>query len=90
MNKDDLYYNNQTPVDNKLYPKKIDNIMAYGKAFEPKIDPRTDYGRGIVYKTGDGKYVATMEEVRLYNQMYYDSMMKKSVNDYTEDKGMHR
>ena len=35
MDKKDLYLN----------PEPIDNITDYGKGLEPKIDPRTDFGR---------------------------------------------
>lgn len=36
--------------------------------FQTKIDSRTDFEKGIYYKTCDGKDVATMEEVMQYNQ----------------------
>ena len=75
MDKKDLY----------LDPKPIDKITDYGKNLTKKNDKITDYGKGISYKTCDGKDVATMEEVMLYNQMFYDRMMNKS-----EEKGMHR
>ena len=69
-------------------PKHQDITYDYnGKriVYSPKIDPRTDFGRGISYKTCDGKDVATMEEVMLYNQMFYERMMNNS-----EEKGKHR
>ena len=69
---------------------KIDPRTDYGKGLEPKIDPRTDYGKGIFYKTCDGRDVATMEEVMLYNQMFYDRMMNKVEDHAIENKGMHR
>lgn len=75
MDKKDLYLN----------PEPIDNITDYGKGLESKIDPRTNFGRGISYKTCDGKDVATMEEVMQYNQMFYERMMNNS-----EEKGMNR
>lgn len=54
----------QEPISNTIeHPEPIDNL--------------TDYGRGISYKTCDGKEVATMEEVLEYNQMYYESMLKR-------------
>lgn len=53
-------------------------------------DNITDFGRGITFKTCDGKDVATMEEVMLYNQIFYERM-KNKINDYTiENKGMHK
>ena len=75
MDKNDLH----------LDPEPIDKITDYGKGLKPKIDPRTDFGRGISYKTCDRKDVATMEEVKQYNEMFYEGMMKN-----TEGKGMHR
>ena len=103
MEKKDLYFNPEpidpiTPYGKGLEPK-IDPRTDYGKGLEPKIDPRTDYGKGIFYKTCDGRDVATMEEVMLYNQMFYDRMMNKvedqiienKVEDHAiENKGMHR
>ena len=83
----DLYRDN---VDHNLYPTPIDNVTAYGKGLEPKIDNTTDAGKGILYKTCDGKEVATMEEVMEYNQMYYDSMFPKKEDEYSEIRGMHR
>ena len=75
MDKNDLH----------LDPEPIDKITDYGKGLKPKINPRTDFGRGISYKTCDEKDVATMEEVKQYNEMFYEGMMKN-----TEGKGMHR
>lgn len=54
-------------------------------------DHRTDFGKEIRYKTCDGKEVATMEEVMLYNKMFYERMMIKKDQGYSENKGgMHR
>ena len=53
--------------------------------FEYK-DLFTDYGKGIRYKTCDGKEVATMEEVMAYNQNYYDNMM---IMDLTKIKSLN-
>ena len=59
--------------------------------FQTKIDSRTDFEKGIYYKTCDGKDVATMEEVMQYNQMFYERMMIKKEQEYSENKGgMHR
>ena len=33
--------------------------------FQTKIDSRTDFEKGIYYKTSEGKDVATMEEVMI-------------------------
>jgi hypothetical protein len=53
---------------------------------EPKEDSITDFAKGISFKTCDGKDVATMEEVMLYNQMYYDKM--KNID--SKNTGMHK
>lgn len=54
--------------------------------FQTKIDSRTDFEKGIYYKTCDGKNVATMEEVMQYNQMFYESMMIKKERKPSENK----
>lgn len=54
--------------------------------FQTKIDSRTDFEKGIYYKTCDGKDVATMEEVMQYNQMFYESMMIKKERKPSENK----
>ena len=48
-------------IEKNIYPEPIDNLTVYGKGLEPKNDPRTDVGKGLLYKTCDGKDVATME-----------------------------
>lgn len=53
--------------------------------FQTKIDSRTDFEKGIYYKTCDGKDVATMEEVMQYNQMFYESMMIKKERKPSEN-----
>ena len=69
-----------------IYMKKNKDYM-----FQTKIDSRTDFEKGIYYKTCDGKDVATMEEVMQYNQMFYERMMIKKEQEYSENKGgMHR
>ena len=50
--------------------KGIDYIVEH-------VDPRTNFGKERPYKTCDGKDVATMEEVMLYNKMFYERMMIK-------------
>lgn len=54
--------------------------------FQTKIDSRTDFEKGIYYKTCEGKDVATMEEVMQYNQMFYESMMIKKERKPSENK----
>ena len=53
---------------------------------ETRIDPRTDFGKGITFKSVDGKDWATYEDAMAYNQMYYEKMMIQS----EENKGMRR
>lgn len=49
-----------------------------------KIDPRTDFGRGIVFKSVDGGEHASMEDVKQANKVYWDRMMiDTSHKDYT-------
>ncbi len=43
-----------------------------------KIDPRTDFGKGIVFKSIDGGEHASMEAVKQANKEYWDA----SLNDY--------
>ena len=64
--------------------KGIDYTSVY-------VDPHTNFGKKLLYKTCDGKDVATMEEVMLYNKMFYERMMIKKGQEYSEKKGgMHR
>ena len=42
-----------------------------------KIDPRTDFGRGIVFKDTDGCEHDNMETVRRVNKLYWDSVMNQ-------------
>ena len=76
---------------NNMFQNITDYRTDFDKVLEPKIDPRTDFGKGISYKTCDGKDVSTMEEVMQYNQMFYERMMIKKNQEYSENKGgMHR
>lgn len=63
--------------------------MLYKNDYK-KIDPRTNYGKGIYYLTCDGKECATMEQVMQYNQMYYDRMKIRKDDHIIENKEMHR
>ena len=78
----------------EMIPKKIINNFVlnedyrtdYGKGLEPKIDPITDFGKGISFKSVDGKEWASYEDAMAYNQWYYESKIM-----HNEDKkGMHR
>lgn len=53
------------------------------------IDPRTDFGKGITYKSVDGKDWATYEDAMAYNQMYYEMYYGKIIQS-EENKGIHR
>lgn len=63
----------------------VKGSSAYNEYYFPKKEKQTD----IFYKTCDGKYVSTMEKVRMYNQMYYERM-KKQYADYIEKKDRNR
>lgn len=55
------------------------------------VDPRTNFEKGLSYKTCDGKDAATMEEVMLYNKIFYERMMTKKGQECSENKGgIHR
>lgn len=43
-----------------------------------KIDPRTDFGRGIVFKDTNGGEHDNMEAVRCANKLYWDSVMNQA------------
>lgn len=65
--------NDKQEIDKLIYP-------------ETKIDPCTDFGKGIAFKSVDGKEWATYEDAMAYNQMYYEKMMIQS----KENKGTRR
>jgi len=71
----DYYFPKKEKKDVYIDPKPVDNI--------------TDFGKGTYYLTCDGKKVATMEEVMMYNKMYYDNMMNKKTEDYSEKNRIH-
>ena len=52
---------------------------------EQEIDPRTDFVKGITFKSVDGKDWATYEDAMTYNEMYYERMIKLE-----ENKGIRR
>lgn len=66
------------------------SMNANNDSVDRPKDIRTDFGKGITFKTCDGKDVATMEEVMQYNQMFYDRMMNKIDDHHIENSGMHR
>lgn len=42
----------------------------------------TDFGKGIAYKSFDGKEWSTMEQAEQYNKLFYEKMKIKSQDDY--------
>ncbi len=65
-------------MDNKIKTSNdysICNLTDYGRGLEPKVDARTNYGKGINYKAKDGKEYATMEQVEAVNKAFYDALM---------------
>ena len=78
---------NKDYIINKI--ENESNITDYGKRGigeieakkdiinEPiyKIDPRTDFGKGITYKSVDGQEYESIEAVKLANKAYWDNMM---------------
>ena len=67
----------------------IDNLTDCGKGLEPKVDPRTNYGKGICYKAKDGKEYATMEQVEAVNKAFYDAMMVQD-DDSLQEEEQHK
>lgn len=43
-----------------------------------KIDPRTDFGRGIVFKDNNGGEHDNMESVKRANKLYWDSVTNQT------------
>jgi hypothetical protein len=89
MEKEYMYQNIVKKDDTNILIN--DYITDYGKGLAPTLDPTTDFGKGIVYYTCDGKQAASMDQVMQYNQMYYENMMIKK-QDIIDEKsgGMHR
>lgn len=71
---------------NKDLTKEKKKITSINQSIK---DYSTDYGKGIIYYTCDGKEVATMEEVIMYNQIYYEKM-KIQINSGLEKNGRNR
>lgn len=67
----------------KISPSPIEK---YPK--EP-IDSRTNVGRGMGFKSIDGKEWETYEDAMSYNEKLYDYLFPKKI-DKDSDKGMHR
>lgn len=82
---DNIYYKSHD-LDKPI----TDEITPYGKGEAPKIDPITDWGKGIRFYTCDGKEVESMDVVMQYNQMYYERMMMRDKNLFEENSGRHR
>lgn len=57
-----------------IYPESIDNI--------------TDYGKGIAYKSYDGKEFATIEMAEQYNKLFYEKQLLKNKRNMEEKDDM--
>ena len=53
-----------------------------------KIDKRTDFGKGIYFKSVDGKEWPTYEQAMAYNEKWYDKMFPKI--DKQDSQGLKR
>lgn len=77
--KEKIYQQINDAKDNLIFdnPEHKDILTDYGRGLidSPKIDPRTDFGKGIYYKSVDGREHASMEAVEQANNAYWDSMM---------------
>ena len=91
MNKDykDYFDNSPKPTAKDYFD---DNPKPTAKDFfddDPKpIDIRTNVGRGMGFKSIDGKEWETYEAAMSYNEKLYDYLFQKIDKD--SDKGMHR
>ncbi len=76
-----------SPSPIEKYPKISPSpIEKYPKA---PIDSRTNVGRGMGFKSIDGKEWETYEDAMSYNEKLYDYLFPKKI-DKDSDKGMHR
>ena len=76
-----------SPSPIEKYPKASPSpIEKYPKA---PIDSRTNVGRGMGFKSIDGKEWETYEDAMSYNEKLYDYLFPKKI-DKDSDKGMHR
>ena len=51
-----------------------------------KIDLRTDFGKGLTFKSVDGKDWATYEDAMIYNEWYYEQLIGQINEDKTKKK----
>ena len=80
-------YPKASPSPIEKYPKISPSpIEKYPKA---PIDSRTNVGRGMGFKSIDGKEWETYEDAMSYNEKLYDYLFPKKI-DKDSDKGMHR
>lgn len=74
-------------IKNDNHILNIDPITDFGKkGGEDNEDYRTDFGKGISFKSVDGKEWASYENAMAYNQWYYES----KIMPIKDKKGMHR
>ena len=80
-------YPKASPSPIEKYPKISPSpIEKYPKA---PIDSRTNVGRGMGFKSIDGKEWETYEDAMSYNEKLYDYLFPKKIAT-DSDKGMHR
>ena len=80
-------YPKASPSPIEKYPKISPSpIEKYPKA---PIDSRTNVGRGMGFKSIDGKEWETYEDAMSYNEKLYDYLFPKKI-DKDSDRGMHR
>ena len=72
--KEGILMNNNDSLNQPI--KKNNDYM-----YQTPIDSRTDFGKGITFKSVDGKNWPTYEATMAYNKLYYDSLMIKSDQD---------
>ena len=65
----------------------FEELTDYGKGYEPKVETKIETKQDNVkdiplpYYTCDGKQVATLDEVMLYNELYYERLkLKNEIN----------
>lgn len=79
INEEEIYFN----------PEKINEEEIYFNPGKP-IDPRTNIGKGMGYKSVDGKEWETFESAMAYNIELYKIMYPKIEKTDDLQGGMHR
>lgn len=81
-------YNNITSYENKSKPI-VDLKTNCGEGVVP-ADPKTDFSKGLSFKSVDGREWATMEQVTDVNRAFYDSSTIQSQSNIEEEPRHHR